>query len=82
MRLRRALAEFVIDGIETTIPLFQRLVNEPDIVNGALQHPLARELPAKSRRSRAGREARCSRHTANGPWDREASPPKSRLIRF
>ncbi|MET0638712.1 MAG: acetyl-CoA carboxylase biotin carboxylase subunit [Hyphomicrobium sp.] len=35
MRLRRALAEFVIDGIETTIPLFQDLVKEPDIVNGA-----------------------------------------------
>jgi acetyl-CoA carboxylase biotin carboxylase subunit len=35
MRLRRALAEFVIDGIETTIPLFQDLVREPDIVDGA-----------------------------------------------
>jgi acetyl-CoA carboxylase biotin carboxylase subunit len=34
MRLRRSLAEFVIDGIETTIPLFQQLVNEPDIVDG------------------------------------------------
>ena len=35
MRLKRALGEFVVDGIETTIPLFQRLVAEPDIVNGA-----------------------------------------------
>ena len=35
MRLRRSLAEFVIDGIETTIPLFQSLVNEPDIIDGA-----------------------------------------------
>lgn len=35
MRLRRALSEFVIDGIETTIPLFVDLLNEPDIVNGA-----------------------------------------------
>ena len=26
MRLRRALSEFVIDGIETTIPLFHDLV--------------------------------------------------------
>jgi acetyl-CoA carboxylase biotin carboxylase subunit len=34
MRLRRSLSEFVIDGIETTIPLFQSLVGEPDIVNG------------------------------------------------
>jgi acetyl-CoA carboxylase biotin carboxylase subunit len=34
MRLRRALSEVVIDGIETTIPLFNRLIVEPDIVNG------------------------------------------------
>jgi acetyl-CoA carboxylase biotin carboxylase subunit len=35
MRLRRALDEFVVDGIRTTIPLFQDLVAEPDIANGA-----------------------------------------------
>ena len=34
MRLRRCLSEFVIDGIDTTIPLFARLVKEPDIANG------------------------------------------------
>ena len=34
MRLRRALGEFVIDGIDTTIPLFTRLLSEPDIANG------------------------------------------------
>ncbi|MAM96158.1 acetyl-CoA carboxylase biotin carboxylase subunit [Parvibaculum sp.] len=34
MRLRRTLHEFVIDGIKTTIPLFQDLVNEPDFING------------------------------------------------
>jgi acetyl-CoA carboxylase biotin carboxylase subunit len=34
MRLRRSLSEFVIDGIETTIPLFQSLVNEKDIIDG------------------------------------------------
>jgi len=34
MRLRRALSEYVIDGLKTTIPLHQRLVNAPDIVNG------------------------------------------------
>jgi acetyl-CoA carboxylase, biotin carboxylase subunit len=34
MRLRRALGEFVVDGIETTIPLFQRLLEEPDIMDG------------------------------------------------
>jgi acetyl-CoA carboxylase biotin carboxylase subunit len=34
MRLRRALDEFVVDGIETTIPLFQKLVVDPDIISG------------------------------------------------
>ncbi len=34
MRLKRALGEFVVDGIETTIPLFAALISEPDIVDG------------------------------------------------
>jgi acetyl-CoA carboxylase biotin carboxylase subunit len=34
MRLKRALDEFVVDGIETTLPLFQRLVREQDIIDG------------------------------------------------
>ena len=34
MRLKRCLGEFVIDGIETTIPLFENLVRTPDIANG------------------------------------------------
>ena len=34
MRLKRALSEFVIDGIETTIPLFNELIQQPDIANG------------------------------------------------
>ncbi len=34
MRLRRTLAEFVIEGVDTTLPLHERLVAEPDFVNG------------------------------------------------
>ena len=34
MRLRRALDEFVVDGIKTTLPLFQDLIGNPDIANG------------------------------------------------
>jgi acetyl-CoA carboxylase biotin carboxylase subunit len=34
MRLKRALDEFVVDGIETTLPLFRALVREPDILDG------------------------------------------------
>ena len=34
MRLKRALGEFVVDGIDTTIPLFNSIITEPDIVDG------------------------------------------------
>jgi acetyl-CoA carboxylase, biotin carboxylase subunit len=34
MRLKRALDEFVVDGIETTLPLFRALVREQDIIDG------------------------------------------------
>jgi acetyl-CoA carboxylase, biotin carboxylase subunit len=35
MRLRRALDEFVVDGIDTTLPLFRTLVRTKDILDGA-----------------------------------------------
>jgi acetyl-CoA carboxylase biotin carboxylase subunit len=48
MRLRRALSEFVIDGIETTIPLFQDLVRDPDIADGVYDiHWLEKHLGMK-----------------------------------
>jgi acetyl-CoA carboxylase biotin carboxylase subunit len=34
MRLRRALEEYVIEGVQTTIPLHRRLIAESDFVNG------------------------------------------------
>ncbi len=34
MRLKRALDEVVVDGIETTLPLFRALVREKDILDG------------------------------------------------
>ncbi|MCU0885718.1 MAG: acetyl-CoA carboxylase biotin carboxylase subunit [Beijerinckiaceae bacterium] len=34
MRLRRSLDEFVVDGIDTTLPLFRTLVRNQDIQNG------------------------------------------------
>jgi acetyl-CoA carboxylase biotin carboxylase subunit len=34
MRLKRALDEFVVDGIDTTLPLFRKLVREQDIIDG------------------------------------------------
>ena len=46
MRLRRALDEFIVDGSETTLPLFRTLVRNSDIQDGAydihwLEHFLA-----------------------------------------
>jgi len=34
MRLRRALGEYVIDGLDTSLPLHQQLMSEVDFVNG------------------------------------------------
>jgi acetyl-CoA carboxylase biotin carboxylase subunit len=34
MRLKRALEEFVIEGMKTTIPLHQKLIADPDVQNG------------------------------------------------
>lgn len=49
MRLRRALDEFVVDGIRTTVPLFQNLVNNADIIKGEYDiHWLERHLSPKN----------------------------------
>ena len=34
MRLRRAMNEMVVSGVETTIPLFDQLLTDPDILDG------------------------------------------------
>ena len=34
MRLKRALDEFVIEGVETTIPLHQRIIANSDFIDG------------------------------------------------
>ena len=34
MRLKRALGEYVIGGIDTTIPLFQEMIKQSDILDG------------------------------------------------
>ncbi|HEX5538039.1 MAG TPA: acetyl-CoA carboxylase biotin carboxylase subunit [Sphingobium sp.] len=34
MRLRRALEEYVVEGMKTTIPLHQKLLRDPDFQNG------------------------------------------------
>ena len=34
MRLKRALDEFVVDGVETTLPLFRALARDKDVIDG------------------------------------------------
>ncbi|MEM9277901.1 MAG: acetyl-CoA carboxylase biotin carboxylase subunit [Pseudomonadota bacterium] len=49
MRLRRALDEFVVDGIETTIPLFRDLVTNKDMQTGDYDiHWLEKYLETKT----------------------------------
>ncbi|AQX21303.1 biotin carboxylase /acetyl-CoA carboxylase carboxyltransferase subunit alpha [Bartonella sp. CDC_skunk] len=49
MRLRRALSEFVVDGIKTTLPLFCDLIDNKDIANGDYDiHWLEKYLSDKS----------------------------------
>ncbi|MBY0531330.1 MAG: acetyl-CoA carboxylase biotin carboxylase subunit [Xanthobacteraceae bacterium] len=49
MRLKRALDEFVVDGVKTTLPLFRTLVRNADIQNGDYDiHWLERFLAEKT----------------------------------
>ncbi len=34
-RLKRALGELIVDGIDTTVPLFNALLEEPDVLSGS-----------------------------------------------
>jgi acetyl-CoA carboxylase biotin carboxylase subunit len=47
MRLKRALDEFVVDGIETTLPLFRTLVREKEIIDGEYHIHWLEEFLAK-----------------------------------
>ncbi len=50
MRLRRALEEFVIDGVQTTIPLHQSIISQSEFIDGQynihwLEHFLKEKFP-------------------------------------
>lgn len=34
MRLKRALEEFVVEGMKTTVPLQQRIIRDPEFLEG------------------------------------------------
>ena len=55
MRLRRALDEFIVDGVETTLPLFRILVRNADVQNGQYDiHWLEEFLKIRGRDARTG----------------------------
>ena len=84
MRLRRALDEFVVDGVETTLPLFRALVRDgdhrrrlPHPLAGAVSRPrrdggLTAERPAEDR---SGRQ----RELTVGRWRGGASGGREKL---
>jgi len=51
MRLKRALDEFVVDGIETTLPLFRALAQEKDIIDGDYHIHWLEEFLARGERA-------------------------------
>ena len=54
MRLRRALDEFIVDGVETTLPLFRTLVRNTDMQNGTYDiHWLEEFLKAEAAAEKA-----------------------------
>lgn len=41
MRMRRALEEFVIEGVQTTIPLHQEIISQQEYIDGMYNIQLA-----------------------------------------
>ena len=73
MRLKRALDEFVVDGIETTLPLFRALVREKDIIDGDYHIHWLEEFLAARRDGRVG--SACVH--GNGNWRRH---PRGQIL--
>jgi acetyl-CoA carboxylase biotin carboxylase subunit len=48
MRLKRALDEFIVDGVETTLPLFRALAREKDVIDGQYHIHWLEEFLARS----------------------------------
>ena len=67
-RLNRALGELIVDGVDTTVPLFHALLAEPDIQIGRLHDPLAGKMAGSAVRliAVAARVARAATDFAKG----------------
>ena len=90
-RLRRAVAEYRVLGIRTTLPFFERVLRHPDFLRGRLRHLVrgdgVRRGDASARASRGGgdrgrrdpRPARAQRRGAPRPPPRATGLPPWRL---
>ncbi|MBI3418907.1 MAG: acetyl-CoA carboxylase biotin carboxylase subunit [Proteobacteria bacterium] len=60
LRLRRSLGEFVIGGVETLLPLHEKIINQPDFINGDYDihwlEKMMEETPKKNGKAVAGAE--------------------------
>jgi acetyl-CoA carboxylase biotin carboxylase subunit len=92
-RMDRALAEYHVSGLRTTLPVLRRIVRHPDFAAGKLDTGFMERLPGGhgtgSRRTvaliaavleayeRAGREAAPAAAQGPGPWARAGRPGAS-----
>ncbi len=82
-RLSRALADYEIGGVETTLPLFRALVSDPEFRERGVRRPVARPAPGRGPlpdRAAGGRR-RLARRRGTGRGGGGARDP-SRRSRF
>ena len=92
-RMARALAEYHVSGVRTTLPVLRRIIGHPDFAAGRLDTHFMERLPGgragSSRRSlaivaaaieayeRAGKETPAPAATGMSPWTRAGRPGAS-----
>ena len=55
-RCRRCLGEFLIDGVKTTIPFHQKIVNNPDFIKGNMDTGLIERMMAQEKEQGEGKK--------------------------
>ena len=68
-RMRRAVAEYKVLGIRTTLPFFERVLRHPAFVAGDFDTAFVERAAEESRRSRARRSTSRSRRRRSRAYD-------------
>src|SRR5260370_29012753 len=74
-RMRRALGEYQVVGVQTTIPILQRIVAHPDFVAGRLSTGFMERLLPPDRPGGAGRHRKVALIAAAPPPHHRPGPP-------